>query len=94
MALAAALLGVVALPRKGASSTAADRPQPRGDAAQDSARQESPSHEGADAHRVAQTEQDRGRSADRPTEVPAAGWMDVLKRTYHDIGENLSLIHI
>ncbi|MER2248616.1 YihY/virulence factor BrkB family protein [Methylorubrum podarium] len=85
MALAAALLGVVALPRRSGSP-----PHRAGssDDASGSAREESPSHEGADAHRVARTERDRGRSADRPTEVPAAGWMDVLKRTYKDIGEN------
>ncbi|MRI56244.1 YihY family inner membrane protein [Methylobacterium sp. DB1607] len=86
MALAAALLGMVALPRRPAA--VAGRPRTRDETTGDSARQESPSHEGADAHRVAETEPDRGRSADRPTEVPAAGWKDVLKRTYHDIGEN------
>ena len=86
MALGAALLGVVALPRRSAAS--ADRARSSGDAGQDSARQESPSHEGADAHRVARTERDRGRSADSPTEMPAAGWKDILKRTYRDIGEN------
>ncbi|AWI91684.1 hypothetical protein C0214_13985 [Methylobacterium sp. DM1] len=86
MALGAALLGVVALPRRSVAS--ADRTQPSGDAGQDSARQESPSHEGADAHHVAQTEHNRGRSAESPTEMPAAGWKDILKRTYRDIGEN------
>ena len=86
MALGAALLGVVALPRRTAAS--ADRARPNVDAGQDSARQESPSHEGADAHRVARTERDRGRSAESPTEMPAAGWKDILKRTYRDIGEN------
>ncbi|CAO4142464.1 Membrane protein [Methylorubrum aminovorans] len=86
MALGAALLGVVALPRRSVAS--ADRSRPSGDAGQDSARQESPSHEGADAHRVARTEHNRGRSAESPTEMPAAGWKDILKRTYRDIGEN------
>lgn len=86
MALGAALLGVVALPRRSVAS--ADRSRPSGDAGQDSARQESPSHEGADAHHVARTEHNRGRSAESPTEMPAAGWKDILKRTYRDIGEN------
>ncbi|MGN7126538.1 YihY/virulence factor BrkB family protein [Methylorubrum populi] len=90
MALGAALLGIVALPRRPASSAehAADQGRRGGTAAPDAARQESPSHEGADAHRVARTEHDRGRSADKPTEVPVEGWKDILKRTYRDIGEN------
>ncbi|ACK83531.1 YihY/virulence factor BrkB family protein [Methylorubrum extorquens] len=92
MALATALLGIVALPRRSAhpADRAADRDgdHSRGASDGDGARKESPSHEGADAHRVAQTEQDRGRSADKPTEVPVEGWKDVLKRTYRDIGEN------
>ncbi|KAB7784413.1 YihY/virulence factor BrkB family protein [Methylorubrum populi] len=90
MALGAALLGIVALPRRPASSAehVADRGRRGGTAAPDAARQESPSHEGADAHRVARTEHDRGRSADKPTEVPVEGWKDILKRTYRDIGEN------
>ena len=92
MALATALLGIVALPRRSAqpADRAADRDgdHSRGASNGDGARKESPSHEGADAHRVAQTEQDRGRSADKPTEVPVEGWKDVLKRTYRDIGEN------
>ena len=35
----------------------------------------------------------RGRSADSPTEVPSAGWRDILKRTFQQIGEdNLSIV--
>ncbi len=82
LALGAALLGIVALPRRPGSS-----PDP-GASNGDAARRESPSHEGQDAHRVARTEGDRGRDADTPTEVPAKGWKDILKRTYRDIGEN------
>ncbi|MCP1548305.1 MULTISPECIES: YihY/virulence factor BrkB family protein [Methylorubrum] len=92
MALATALLGIVALPRRSAQPTDHDADRAgdhaRGASGGDAARQESPSHEGADAHLVARTEQNRGRSADTPTEVPAEGWKDILKRTYRDIGEN------
>ncbi|KQQ31353.1 hypothetical protein ASF53_01180 [Methylobacterium sp. Leaf123] len=88
MALATALLGVVALPRRSAQPTDRAADHARGPSDSDAARKESPSHEGADAHGVARTEQDRGRSADKPTEVPVEGWKDVLKRTYRDIGEN------
>ena len=30
---------------------------------------------------------DRGRSADRPSEIPALGWRDILWRTWAQIGE-------
>lgn len=30
----------------------------------------------------------RGESADSPVEIPAAGWKDVLKRTYQQIGDD------
>ena len=83
VAMAAALLGLVALPRRGTPPA-----RPAGGEQGDGARRESPSHEGADAHRVARDEAHRGRSAESPTEMPAAGWWDILKRTYADIGEN------
>jgi membrane protein len=31
---------------------------------------------------------DRGRSADRPSEIPANGWKDILWRTWSEIGED------
>lgn len=35
----------------------------------------------------------KGRQADRPTDIPAPGWFDVLKRTWKEAGEdNLNLI--
>jgi membrane protein len=38
-------------------------------------------------------EADRGRLASRPTELPAAGWMDILKRSWGEISEaNLFLV--
>ena len=74
--LATALVGLVALPR-----TRAPR---RGD----DAHQPSPSHAGAEAEHVARTQAERGRRAAKPTEIPAAGWKDILLRTYRDVGEN------
>jgi membrane protein len=89
LALATALIGLVALPRRAA------RPTERraGASERDGARRPSPSHAGGEAHAVARTQADRGRAASGPTEIPAKGWKDIALRTYHDIGENrLSLI--
>src|SRR6201994_4893635 len=39
------------------------------------------------------TERDRGREAKHPGEIPTRGWMDVLWRTWGEVGEaNLFLI--
>jgi membrane protein len=46
------------------------------------------SHRGAEAERKAETEPDRGRAADSPTEVPAKGWKDILWRTYEDANKD------
>ena len=37
---------------------------------------------------MARTQAERGRRAAKPTEIPAAGWKDILLRTYRDVGEN------
>lgn len=38
-------------------------------------------------------ERGRGRHADKPTDIPARGWMDILKRTVQQLGEdNLSIV--
>ncbi|GAN50410.1 YihY/virulence factor BrkB family protein [Methylobacterium radiotolerans] len=107
LALATALIGLVALPRRparGAVGTAADSPvdssagssadrAPGRSADRDDARRTSPAHAGREAHAVARAEADRGRRASTPTEIPAKGWKDIALRAYHDIGENrLSLI--
>lgn len=35
----------------------------------------------------------RGRRANRPAEIPAAGWWDILRRTFQQLGEdNLSIV--
>ena len=76
LGLATALVGLVALPRA------------RGARPPDDARQPSPSHAGPEAEHVARKEGHRGRKAATPTEIPAAGWKDILLRTWRDVGEN------
>ncbi|SFM22223.1 YihY/virulence factor BrkB family protein [Methylobacterium pseudosasicola] len=89
LALATALVGLVAFPRRAAGPTG-----PRTDAgprpafAGASAHEPSPTHEGDDAKAVALREADRGRGASHPAEIPAKGWKDIALRTYRDIGEN------
>jgi membrane protein len=42
---------------------------------------------------MASTDSDRGRSADRPSAMPAAGWRDILWRVWSQIGEdNVSIV--
>jgi membrane protein len=82
LALATALLGLVALPRR--STTA----RPSSAEGEGHARQASPSHSGHEAHAVARSQADRGRQASKPTEIPAKGWKDIALRTYRDVGEN------
>ncbi|HEX8416295.1 MAG TPA: YihY/virulence factor BrkB family protein [Methylobacterium sp.] len=82
IALATALLGLVALPRRRGGS-GGDAPSPNGPA-----REASPSHAGADAKRVADSEPERGRKAETPSDIPAKGWKDIGMRVFHDISEN------
>ena len=82
LALSAALIGLVALPRRaatGGSSQAATGDEPR---------ETSVSHEGAEARDVARSQADRGRKARTPSEIPAGGWKDIAFRVFHDFGEN------
>jgi membrane protein len=46
------------------------------------------SHAGADAAQKEFTERDRGRAADKPSEVPVKGWKDILWRVYEQVGED------
>ena len=82
LALATALIGIVALPQRRGRASASSSDSP------DDARQPSPSHEGGSARAVARSEPERGRQAERPTEIPAKGWKDIAKRIYRDVGEN------
>lgn len=89
--LATALVGLVALPRRGGGATPGrgrDAPVRREDSVHGGARRPAPSHHGREAEEVARTEADRGRQASGPTEIPAVGWKDILLRTYRDVGEN------
>ncbi|MDR7037735.1 MULTISPECIES: YihY/virulence factor BrkB family protein [Methylobacterium] len=83
VALATALLGLVALPRRRAPLARA-----AGNGPAEAPREPSDSHEGQDAHRVAATETSRGRDATTPSEIPASGWKDIGLRVFHDISEN------
>ena len=82
MALATALLGFVALPRR-TGPRAAPPASPK-----DPTRRPSPSHDGPEARRVADSEPERGRKARTPSEIPAKGWKDIGLRVFHDISEN------
>ena len=84
--LGTALLGVVALPRRGA-------PQPRKNGASQLGAEDGPTaHEGQAAERVADTEADRGRKAEGPTEIPAKGWWDIGKRVLREFGNDRVLL--
>ncbi|MGU3540812.1 YihY/virulence factor BrkB family protein [Methylobacterium sp. A54F] len=83
LALATALLGFVALPRSRAPASAGSH---RG--AADASRAPSDSHEGSAARAVARSQDERGRQASTPSEIPAAGWKDIALRVFHDISEN------
>ena len=42
---------------------------------------------------MSSTQADRGRSADRPSDIPAAGWRDILWRVWAQVGEdNISIV--
>ncbi|WP_336490058.1 YihY/virulence factor BrkB family protein [Methylobacterium nigriterrae] len=84
--LGTALLGLVALPRQRASL-------PRAKSANQREAKEGPkTHEGSDAERVAETEADRGRKAETPTEIPAKGWWDIGKRVLQEFSNDRVLL--
>ncbi|WP_246684934.1 YihY/virulence factor BrkB family protein [Methylobacterium sp. WL69] len=92
LALATALVGLVVLPRRGASqgpTQGAATSRASGSALPgDPTREPSPSHAGGDARAVARAEPERGRQAAKPSEIPAKGWKDIGLRVFHDISEN------
>jgi membrane protein len=45
-------------------------------------------HTGPEAERKAVTEQDRGRAAETPLQIPAKGWKDILWRTYEEMNQD------
>ncbi|WP_375410839.1 YihY/virulence factor BrkB family protein [uncultured Methylobacterium sp.] len=82
LALATALIGLVALPRRTTVQHSGET-SPNGPA-----REPSPSHTGEDAKRVADAQPERGRKATTPSEIPAKGWKDIGMRVFKDISEN------
>ncbi|TXM96996.1 YihY/virulence factor BrkB family protein [Methylobacterium sp. WL64] len=96
LALATALVGLVAFPRRSAAPAPASAPagaEPGRRSAFAGSSEPAPAHEGGEARAVASRQADRGRGASHPAEIPAKGWKDIALRTYRDIGENrLSLI--
>lgn len=90
IALSAALIGLVALPRRGTGGRASSGPARPGAPAgsPEPARETSGSHEGPEAERVTKREAHRGRQARSPSEIPAAGWKDIGLRVFHDVSEN------
>lgn len=45
-------------------------------------------HSGPEAEEKARTEQDRGRAAETPWQIPAKGWKDILWRTYEEMNKD------
>ena len=84
--LGTALLGLVALPHRGARS------RPEGGASQLGVEDGPKTHSGADAARVADSEVDRGRKAATPSEIPAKGWWDIGKRVLREFGNDRVLL--
>ena len=52
----------------------------RGKSSEAGAKKDELSLRGGDAARLAETERDRGRAAETPSEVPVKGWKDILWR--------------
>ena len=84
--LGTALLGLVALPRRG------PHPRQEGSSNQLGVEDGPKVHEGAAASRVADTETDRGRKAVSPSEIPAKGWLDIGKRLLQEFGNDRVLL--
>ena len=60
----------------------------RGKSSEPGAKKDELSLKGGDAERTAETERDRGRAAETPSEVPVKGWKDILWRVYQQISED------
>lgn len=89
--LGAALLGLIALPRR--NSGPPHVPARARDVGEKSdAEDDTVSHEGAAAERLAGHEADRGRKADTPSEIPAQGWKDIAIRVYREFTKDRLLL--
>jgi membrane protein len=60
----------------------------RGKSPEPGAKKDELSLKGGDAERTVETERDRGRAAEKPSEVPVKGWKDILWRVYQQISED------
>ena len=54
----------------------------------DRGRRGAPAHAGQDAERIASTQADRARQAEKPTDLPAKGWKDVAWRVYGEFSKD------
>jgi membrane protein len=63
-------------------------PAKRRDARRDRGSSPERSHAGSQAARKEVSEKDRGRDADRPSEIPVKGWKDILWRVYAEMSED------
>lgn len=84
--LGAALLGVLALPRRrepAAPAATTSKLSPGG---------QPTSHERVAAERGADREPERGRKADTPSEIPALGWKDIARRLYQEFSNDRILL--
>lgn len=50
------------------------------------------SYSGAQAEKVASSEPERGRQADKPSEIPLAGWKSIGMRVFHEFGNDRVLL--
>ncbi len=75
--------------RSGDSVSEHSRPvAERGKSPEPGAKKDELSLKGGDAERTVETERDRGRAAEKPSEVPVKGWKDILWRVYQQISED------
>src|SRR5829696_9471803 len=75
--------------RSGDSVSEHSRPvAERGKSPEPGAKKDELSLKGGDAERTTETERDRGRAAETPSEVPVKGWKDILWRVYQQISED------
>ncbi|MCE4222730.1 YihY/virulence factor BrkB family protein [Methylobacterium sp. C25] len=83
VALGIALVAIAASPRRRRSERDAE-PEPERTARANGAH----SHEGRTARWVAATQEDRGRAARDPTEIPAPGWKDIAFRVFQEFNKD------
>ena len=83
--MGAALVALAAAPRRRPDDEPQDQPDPP-DAKERNGGAHS--HEGRSARWVAATQQDRGRAADHPGEIPSPGWWDIATRVYLEFNKD------